>query len=260
MRTEGVSQVGRGIFPFAMDFDTFSRRAQEIAASIPAEFMAGIQSVDVHRESKRDPNLEDVHTLGECSTSPLSDPTGQEPFRSIVHVYYGSFREMAEKDPSFDLEEELRETIEHEVQHHLEDRAGIRDLRDEDDLFEAHARFRAGMETPAGWYRRGEEVGPHLWAVDLDLFLELSLRRKEWEALRGKTFHVRLHRRGHRRELPTPAEERFLDEATRATGAPGRIAFDDPDAVVAVETVGDRAGLPAWGREELRRSPFLHTD
>jgi tRNA(Ser,Leu) C12 N-acetylase TAN1 len=73
-----------------------------------------------------------------------------------------------------------------------------------------------------------------------------------------------LYRRGHRRDLPTLTEERFLDgailETLRATGAPGRIAFDDPDAVVVVETVGDRAGLALWGRDDLRRYPFLHVD
>jgi hypothetical protein len=168
-----------------MDFETFSERAQAIADAIPREFMGGIQSVDVHRDVQKHPFLDDIVTLGECATSPLSDPTGTEPFRSIVHLYYGSFADLASKDPSFDVEEELKETIEHEVQHHLEDRAGIKDLVDEDDLFEAHAQFRAGMEVPPGWYRRGEPLAPGLWAVDLDLFLELSLRRKEWEALRG---------------------------------------------------------------------------
>lgn len=83
-------------------------------------------------------------------------------------------------------------------------------------------------------------------------------------ALRGKSFHVRFHRRGHKGVLSTPNEERFLDEALlealRATGMPGRIAFDDPDAVVVVETAGNRAGLSAWSREDFQRYPFLHRD
>jgi hypothetical protein len=175
-----------------MDFDDFAARAREIAAAMPPEFMAGIDSVEVHREAKKDSVLPDVLLLGECETSPLSDPTGQEPFRSIVHLYYGSFADFARNDRSFDVEHELRETIEHEVQHHIEDRAGAKDLRDEDDLFAAHARFLAGMDVPPGWYRFGVPVGDRLWSVDRDLFLELPLRRKEWEALRGKslTLHV----------------------------------------------------------------------
>jgi tRNA(Ser,Leu) C12 N-acetylase TAN1 len=80
----------------------------------------------------------------------------------------------------------------------------------------------------------------------------------------GKAFHVRFHRRGFKGRLSSPAEERFLDEALldalRAAGYPGRIAFDDPDAVLDVETVGDRAGLAVWTRDELRRFPFLRPD
>ena len=76
------------------------------------------------------------------------------------------------------MEAELEETIEHEVQHHLEDRAGISTLQNEDALFEAHARFRAGLDVPAGWYRQGEPIEPGLWAVDLDLFLELPIRSR----------------------------------------------------------------------------------
>jgi hypothetical protein len=187
-----------------MDFDTFSRRAQELAAAIPAEFMAGIQSVEVHRTLKKDPVLPDVVRLGECETSPLSDPTGQDPFRSIVHLYYGSFVDQARQDDSFDVEAELQETIEHEVQHHLEDRAGIKDLRDEDDLFEAHARFRAGMDVPPGWYRQGEKVADGLWSIDLDLFLELDVRKREWDRLLGTT--VSLDVMGERIEVSIPAD------------------------------------------------------
>jgi tRNA(Ser,Leu) C12 N-acetylase TAN1 len=79
--------------------------------------------------------------------------------------------------------------------------------------------------------------------------------------LAGKAFHVRFHRRGHKGELSTPGEERFLDEALldalRAAGAPGRISFEDPDAVVMAETVGNRAGLAVWGREDWEHYPFL---
>ena len=61
--------------------------------------------------------------------APAPTRPGQEPFRSIVHLYYGSFVALAENDPSFDVEAELKETIEHEVQHHIEDRAGAKTLQ-----------------------------------------------------------------------------------------------------------------------------------
>jgi hypothetical protein len=208
-----------------MDFDAFSARAQELAAGFPPEFLEGIETIEVHRDRKSHPYLDDVFTLGECQTSPLTEATGFERFHSIVHLYYGSFRELARMDSGFDVEAELRETIEHEIQHHIEDRAGLKTLRDEDDLFEAHARFRAGMEVPAGWYRQGEPVGPSLWAVDLDLFLELEMPRKRWAALRGETLELELLGAPLALEIPADAEP---DEVWTVEGE-GLVDADDDD-------------------------------
>ena len=82
--------------------------------------------------------------------------------------------------------------------------------------------------------------------------------------LAGRSFHVRLNRRGFKGRLSTPDEERFLDDVLlqrlSERGTPGRIDFGDPDAVIDIETVGGRAGMSLWTREELRRFPFLHVD
>lgn len=82
--------------------------------------------------------------------------------------------------------------------------------------------------------------------------------------LAGRSFHVRLHRRGFRGRLSRQEEERFLDQvlldALEQAGTPGRISFDDPDAILDVETVSNRAGLSLWTREELSRFPFLKLD
>ena len=83
-------------------------------------------------------------------------------------------------------------------------------------------------------------------------------------ALAGRSFHVRLHRRGFKGQLSTPEEERFLDDTLRgalqSAGTPGSLSFDDPDAIVQIETVGNRAGISLWSREELARYPFLRVD
>lgn len=208
------------------DFDAFAERAQDLAKAIPAEFLEGIESVDVHREKKTHPFLEDVVTLGECETSPLSRLAGEEAFRSTVHLYYGSFVDQARNDPSFDVDAELRETIEHEIQHHIEDRAGVRTLSDEDDLFDAHARFRAGLDVPEGWYRHGEALAPGLWAVDQDLFLELSLRRKEFEALRGTTLALTVL--GQPLEVDLPADA-APDEAFTVEGEGLFVPDEEPE-------------------------------
>lgn len=83
-------------------------------------------------------------------------------------------------------------------------------------------------------------------------------------ALAHKGFHVRMHRRGFKGRLSSQDEERFLDryllDALDRAHTPGRLDFDDPDAIIAVETLGTRAGLALWTREDLRRYPFLHLD
>jgi tRNA(Ser,Leu) C12 N-acetylase TAN1 len=82
--------------------------------------------------------------------------------------------------------------------------------------------------------------------------------------LTGKGFHVRIHRRGFKGRLSGLEEEHFLDkillEALEKTGNPGHITFEDPDAIIAVETIGTWAGLLLWTREELQRYPFIRLD
>lgn len=79
--------------------------------------------------------------------------------------------------------------------------------------------------------------------------------------LAGKAFHVRMHRRGFRGKLSSLKEEQRLDhillEALNAAGTPGRTIFDDPDAILAVETIANRAGLSLWTREQMKRYPFI---
>jgi tRNA(Ser,Leu) C12 N-acetylase TAN1 len=82
--------------------------------------------------------------------------------------------------------------------------------------------------------------------------------------LSGKGFHVRMHRRGFKGKLSSMEEEQFLDhyllDALERAGTPGRITFDDPDAIIVLETIGPQAGLALWTREDLRRHPLLHLD
>ena len=82
--------------------------------------------------------------------------------------------------------------------------------------------------------------------------------------LTGISLHVRLHRRGDRHDLRTLDAERLLDDmlldATAAAGAPCKISFTDPDAVIAIDTVDDRAGIGLWTREDLTRHHLLRPD
>lgn len=87
----------------------------------------------------------------------------------------------------------------------------------------------------------------------------------EWSAsLAGRSFHVRLHRRGTKYELGTQDAERLFDDAvldgTAKAGIPGKVSFTDPDAVIAIDTVDDRVGLALWTREDLARHRLLRPD
>jgi tRNA(Ser,Leu) C12 N-acetylase TAN1 len=87
----------------------------------------------------------------------------------------------------------------------------------------------------------------------------------EWTPrLSGRSFHVRVHRRRASGDLRASDSERFFDdailEATARAGAPARLSFGDPDAVIAIDVIDDRAGMALWSREELERHRLLRPD
>jgi tRNA(Ser,Leu) C12 N-acetylase TAN1 len=88
----------------------------------------------------------------------------------------------------------------------------------------------------------------------------------EWlSPLSGNRFHVRMHRRGFKDRLSSQNEEKILDGFILNTleqqgKAPGKIDFDDPDYIIAVESVGQTAGLAIWTKEQLQRYPFVKVD
>lgn len=137
---------------------------------------------------------------------------------------------------------------------------------DVDGLLEAVER-KTG-ESPA-LYDAISRVAPakHTFEFDgvEDFKEKISLILREWsERLAGRSFHVRLHRRGGRCAMRTPDIERFLDDAVLAAtselGEPGRISFTDPDAVISVDTIDGRAGVALWTREDLAHHRLLRPD
>jgi tRNA(Ser,Leu) C12 N-acetylase TAN1 len=84
----------------------------------------------------------------------------------------------------------------------------------------------------------------------------------EWAPrLAGKSFHVRMHRRGLKGALHRTEEEQALGSAVidllAQGGAQCRIDWFDPDAILSVETVRNEAGMALWTRADFERYPFL---
>lgn len=81
------------------------------------------------------------------------------------------------------------------------------------------------------------------------------------DALAGKRFFVRVHRRGFKGRMTSSAEERVLGDhllgCLHDRGQTAQVDFDDPDVVVVVEMVGARAGVACWTREDMRRYELL---
>jgi hypothetical protein len=189
-----------------MDFDRFARLAGEILAGIPPEFLEGVVGVEAHRRELPHPHLGAIYTLGECVDDEVTRLTDPGSLRSRVHLYHGSFRALAALDPAFDWEGEVEETILHEIRHHIEDRAGIKDLLCEDAEAEALSRFRAGEEMREGWYRGGERMEPDVWRVGDDLFVELRLRSQDLRRLRGEEVETTVLGEPLRASIPEDAE------------------------------------------------------
>ncbi len=81
------------------------------------------------------------------------------------------------------------------------------------------------------------------------------------DALVDRSFHVRVERRGHKELVQSDHLERVLGTALvdglRARGATPSVTFGDPDLIVAVELIGDVAGLGLVPRALRTRYPFV---
>lgn len=69
---------------------------------------------------------------------------------------------------------------------------------------------------------------------------------------------------GFKSRLSTIEEEKFLGtyilEQLEQSGSPCKINFDNPDVIIAVETVAQQAGISIWSREDIEHYPILKLD
>lgn len=81
------------------------------------------------------------------------------------------------------------------------------------------------------------------------------------DQIAGRSFYVRVERRGLRGIVHTPTVERLVGEALMSAaanlGSPARVTFEDADVVVAAETVGETVGVGFLARELRESFPFV---
>jgi tRNA(Ser,Leu) C12 N-acetylase TAN1 len=128
------------------------------------------------------------------------------------------------------------------------------------------AAFTAAARDAPGLFNYVAHLAPAQLSFDFDSAEDFEARAREivlaWAPkLEGKSFYIRLHRRGFKSTLSTHKEERLLGGALLAKlGASGRISFEDPDALIHIETIDGRAGLALWTRDDFSQHPLLAKD
>lgn len=171
------------------DFEAFARSAYD---EIPEPYKAGVDGLVVRRDSVGHPDRADVWTLGECLTEEhLSDYGSSDTTRSVIALYWGSFRKLAERSEDFDWEGEAWETLTHELRHHLESLAGDDALEDVDYAAEETFKRFDGEPFDPWYYQGGDVEGPGLYRVERALYLEIELTDEDFAALEDLRFELR---------------------------------------------------------------------
>ena len=84
------------------------------------------------------------------------------------------------------------------------------------------------------------------------------------DRLQGRSFHVRVERRGHKGVINTHASELALGEylynCLQQRNLEPVVAFHDPEVVIAIEVIGMDCGIAVITRDLRQRFPFVKID
>jgi hypothetical protein len=116
-------------------------------------------------------------------------------------LYWGSFRSLAARDPDFDWEEELWETLTHELRHHLESLAGSDDLEDVDYAMDQLFNRNEGLTFDPWYYQRGDDLKGGVFRIERSWYLEQLWRADDFDQAEALHFDWR----GTRYRVPRPA-------------------------------------------------------
>ena len=138
-----------------MTFPDFRDLISNLLDELPPQALEGLQGVHVFEHAKPDPIEPGLVRMGE-----YLDP-GMDSFFAThttlgrhVAMYYGSFVAVAGGNPNFDWETETWETLTHEIQHHVESRAGERSLIEWDiEQLEAYRKKKRMEKTSQSFWR-----------------------------------------------------------------------------------------------------------
>lgn len=184
-----------------MRFTEFEALARELYAEIPEVYLEGIDGLTVRREAPEHPDHPGVYTLGECLTEEhISDYGSSDTTRSVIALYWGSFRALSEKSESFDWEEEAWETLTHELRHHLESLAGDDALEGVDYAADQSFKRFDGEPFDPWYYQHGDEVTDGIYQVEKAWFIERSFAAGELAGRESIDFEWR----GREYRVPAP--------------------------------------------------------
>ena len=112
-----------------MTFLEFKALIEDFLDMIPEEALNGLQGVHVFEIVKPSPENPGLVRMGEyLDPGPDQFLDGRVHLGRHVALYYGSFVQVARFDTGFDWVEQAWDTLTHELQHHVESKAGNIDL------------------------------------------------------------------------------------------------------------------------------------
>lgn len=103
--------------------DCFTEILDGLAEELPPAFFDELNGgiiVDPGRKLHPEARQGDLYVMGEYCTDPAMG--------HYIVLYYGSFRRVHGDLDEQSLKEEMRNVLRHEFRHHVEGRAGVRDL------------------------------------------------------------------------------------------------------------------------------------
>ena len=127
-----------------LSFDQVGELLDELAEPFPEALFEGLNGgVNLREEVMLDPAFPDreMFVMGDYCDNLLG---------RYINLYYGSFAAMAEREDWTleDRRQELRQTLSHELTHHMEGRGGLHALDDKDEAQMAAWRAEYGEQDP----------------------------------------------------------------------------------------------------------------